>query len=270
MSRASRQLVDAVRADDAAGIARAVTNGADVNVRDDDGDTAIYTAAEKRHMHAVRALLEHGADANRATGMDWTPLRIAAHNGDVDMVAALCSGKGALVDLPDAKQRTPLYIAAKRGFAGTVEALLDRGADANALAEGGATPLYAACCGGHVDAVTVLLARGAHTSVSTSDGSTPLHVAAALLSKRCVLALLAAGADPTKQDVASDFRFSACPTRQSPLSLATPSRKRLWTLCRLRCTSPGVTAQVWMSLPFWGRSGALCAACCCQSQQRRH
>jgi ankyrin repeat protein len=40
--------------------------GADVNARDCDGDTALMLAAERGHIELVKVLLKNGADVNAA------------------------------------------------------------------------------------------------------------------------------------------------------------------------------------------------------------
>ena len=55
-----------------------IEGGADVNKADDDGWTPLYTAAANGHEAVVKALIEAGADVNKARDDGWTPLYIAA------------------------------------------------------------------------------------------------------------------------------------------------------------------------------------------------
>ena len=71
--------------------------GAAVNADDAVHDLPIHIAARRSNGSVVRALLEHGADANCPSGSDHkTPLEIAVENGDRDVAAQLVSG-GACV-----------------------------------------------------------------------------------------------------------------------------------------------------------------------------
>jgi ankyrin repeat protein len=54
--------------------------GADVNVKDDNGWTALMRAADKRHKDIVKLLLEKGTDINVKDGNGWTALMRAAAN----------------------------------------------------------------------------------------------------------------------------------------------------------------------------------------------
>lgn len=64
-------------------------------------------------------------------------------------------------------QSTLLHAAARHGHVQLAAALLQLGADANALDYGGMrrTPLHWACRGGHVQLVELLVAAGADTKV---------------------------------------------------------------------------------------------------------
>lgn len=53
--------------------------GADLNAKDENGDTALHLAAEEGHAETVRALVALGAVADgRAGECGWTPLHLAA------------------------------------------------------------------------------------------------------------------------------------------------------------------------------------------------
>lgn len=53
---------------------------------------------------------------------------------------------GAFPDTEDRNGRSPLHEAAHQGFNEVVRALLDGGADVNAMDHGGSTPLHWASC----------------------------------------------------------------------------------------------------------------------------
>jgi len=69
----------AYRGDVKAAIAQ-LDQGADVNVRDCDGDTALMLAAERGHIELEKVLLEKGADVNAANLNGETALMRAAEN----------------------------------------------------------------------------------------------------------------------------------------------------------------------------------------------
>lgn len=90
-------------------------------------------------LATVRWLLSRGADANKASGDQETPLIIAAAFGREEALAALIE-HGARVDRTDARGRSPLRRAAECGQAETARLLLQAGADPDALGADGTTP----------------------------------------------------------------------------------------------------------------------------------
>lgn len=57
--------------------------------------------------------------------------------------------------------------------------LIERGADVNAVNDGGWTPLHHAIEKGHENVVRMLIGAGANVNVRQNDGWTPLHQAVA-------------------------------------------------------------------------------------------
>ena len=89
-----------------------------------------------------------------------------------------------------------LLVAAEVGQAADVQALLDRGADANARNLEGHTPLIgAAGGGGSVEIVWALLSCGADVNMGDRRGHTPLMAAVLSGHVEIVKILLAHGAD---------------------------------------------------------------------------
>jgi ankyrin len=74
------------------------------------GLTPLLFAARQGSIDGARALIEAGADLNRADPDGITPLVLAVRNGHYDL-AALLVEKGANVNAADRVNRTPLYMA---------------------------------------------------------------------------------------------------------------------------------------------------------------
>ncbi len=73
---------------------------------------------------------------------------------------------------------TPLLLAARQGYAATVGALLDAGADIDQVSAGDhTTPLLIATLNGHFDLAKALLDRGANPRTASENGATPLYAA---------------------------------------------------------------------------------------------
>jgi ankyrin repeat protein len=71
---------------------------------------------------------------------------------------------------------TPLLLAARQGYIGTVGALIDAGADVNQVSAGDrSSPLLVATINGHFDLAMLLLERGANPRAAAENGATPLY-----------------------------------------------------------------------------------------------
>jgi len=68
-----------------------ISLGADVNHRNEIGDTPIYEAVRFPIFETTKFLIEHGADVNVKNENGWTPLLIAVYEGESDMVELLLS-----------------------------------------------------------------------------------------------------------------------------------------------------------------------------------
>jgi len=74
--------------------------------------------------------------------------------------------------------KMPLQISAEKGYDRSVRALLDSGANVNAVSCTGLTALHLAAKNGHVDMIEMLLKDNANIDVTDEDGWTALHYAA--------------------------------------------------------------------------------------------
>ena len=74
---------------------------------------------------------------------------------------------------------TPLSWAVIARKPGSVELLIENGADVNATNQDGATPLHAAAFFGEVDVARILIEKGARTNARNMEGERPIDAAAA-------------------------------------------------------------------------------------------
>jgi len=183
----------AIRADDSAAVTKLLQSGADVNGKDNRGDTPLMYAAAVGSENMMRQLIEAGADVNarnrfQATALLWcssslprvrllvehgadvnvrskqghTPVEVAAHHaGSLEILKLLISMGASLKVPPDTKGGTPLTYAADVNDTAAVKFLLEKGG-ADALA-GPAAPMALMSAAGHGNAelVKLLLAKGA-------------------------------------------------------------------------------------------------------------
>jgi len=103
-------------------------NDADVNWKDEYGQSLVMEAASGHHMEVLAALIAAGADVNAPNQYRITPLAVAAEQGHLDEVNMLVAA-GAKVNARDTGGGTALSVAILRGYKEIVEALLAAGTD---------------------------------------------------------------------------------------------------------------------------------------------
>ena len=109
--------------------------GAKVDARDDDGETALHAAAEKARIDFVKYLVKKGADVNAKDDDGETPLHAAADEDDRETdatrkdrvkVVKFLLDKGADVAAKDRDGETPAHVAADAKKADVLKVLLDK------------------------------------------------------------------------------------------------------------------------------------------------
>jgi len=157
--------------------------GADPDLQDPDGMTALTMALFNLHFETAMAIVNGGADLDRWDLYGRSPVYMAADVSTLPM-----KGNGAMAVLPSEDKISALDVA---------KAMLDKGANPNiqlkrrppyrdvpqdrggdgALAQG-ATPLFRAARAGDAPMVDLLLKHKALVDLPNKDGATPLMAAA--------------------------------------------------------------------------------------------
>ena len=137
----------------------------------------------------MKALIEAGADVNKATDSEMFPTALfqAVDEGHEAIVKMLIDA-GADLDAVNDDGSTALALATtrdketeKQETEAIAKMLIAAGADLNkARTDGGATPLFAAAAWGQEAIVKALIDAGAdvNTGLDDEEGETPLHYAA--------------------------------------------------------------------------------------------
>eukprot|EP00051_Salpingoeca_urceolata_P005338 m.72368 g.72368 ORF g.72368 m.72368 type:complete len:398 (+) comp14245_c1_seq4:259-1452(+) len=198
--------------------------------------TALHAACIGCKPHAIRLLLEAGADAtltaaegevgihcgffcvmNRDAGQNLeclqiinqtpcditkpnlggaTALHYSCMHGLLDCVDLLLA-EGADPNARDQNGWSAMHFAAAKGHEVAVKMLLEAGADINAVDKDNRTPLACAVLFGFLDVVAFLIHGNVNPLIADIHGQTPLHIAAEKGNVCCVQMLLDSGADPT-------------------------------------------------------------------------
>ena len=133
--------------------------GADVDVKNKEGNTVLMFAASRGHLEILKGLLDKGADVNLQNNAGLTALMMVAEKGNVEAVKLLL-GKGADVNEKDSSGRTALMAASGFGHLEVVKTILDNGGNVNAKDNSGNTALRIAQSANHFQVIRFLKARG--------------------------------------------------------------------------------------------------------------
>ncbi|KAK1801007.1 hypothetical protein P4O66_004671 [Electrophorus voltai] len=150
-----------------------------VNYRAEGGLSLLHLccicAGNKSH---IRTLMLKGLRPSRLTRNGFTALHLAAYKGNAELVTALLHG-GADIQQVGYGALTALHIATIAGHDEAVDILLQHGAYVNVQDAVFFTPLHIAAYYGHEQVCKLLLRFGADVNVSGEVGDRPLHLAAA-------------------------------------------------------------------------------------------
>ncbi|XP_066561239.1 cortactin-binding protein 2 isoform X2 [Amia ocellicauda] len=152
--------------------------------------TLLLEAATQGNVTLLSMLLNQDPmDISHLDEDGYSALYSAAKNGHTDCVKLLLT-TGMPADVPDKNGFTPVHNAAANGHFRCIELLTSFGADVNRATVRGQTPLYLASGSGSPECVRLLLAKGADRAVVTRDGWTALHAAVDSGHASCLVLLM--------------------------------------------------------------------------------
>ena len=163
------RLVNAAKDQDLQQVRTLLSGHPDVNIRSEDGSTALLWAAHWNDLQMGTLLVRAGADANAANDFKMTPLAQACTNGNAEFVDLLLKA-GANPNTPIGTGETPLMTCARTGSSDAVRMLLVRGADANAKEPNqNQTALMWAAAQQHPKVLQILTEAGADLRAHTNQ-----------------------------------------------------------------------------------------------------
>ena len=217
------------------------------------GYSLLHTAAQEGNVDAVKFLLEHNVSISRPTGVNNTPLQLAAANGHLETVEILKKAGGILDEFS-------LHHSAAGGHRQVVQYLLREGIKDTCIRSTPSMPLtqedlemkatkiylydnqhlhlretalHAAVRRGHVSVIELLLREDQNAvNCTNSAGRNPQHEAVLLNNYNTLKVLLQSGANATvhcdtgisnihfETFVLGKFENKRCPCGFSPLHIA--------------------------------------------------
>ena len=179
-------LINSARIGDIGAVKKYLANGANINARNELGETSLHAAAFNKRINIIQLLLDNGAKINSEDNNGYTPMDMA--RGEVSVLLGKHGGKENYRTEPITEAAQPespttkapdisIIEAATTGHIDAVKQHLAAGADVNAKTEVGATPLHGAVTFGHNEIVELLIAAGADVNAKGLGGTTPLDSA---------------------------------------------------------------------------------------------
>lgn len=163
------------------------------------GRTGLHTASENEQIEIIKILCQRCPQLLLVKDMfGQNVLHRAVENGAKDCISLLCvedinyqtrrveagdltafSLKGGLINGADSNGRTPLHLAAAKGFKETIQVLVHNGADLESRDQNfNDTPLHTAVRNSQNDCINTLIKLGANVHAPLdSSGASALHLA---------------------------------------------------------------------------------------------
>lgn len=172
-----------------------LARGADVEAINTVGQTPLHRACQAGLVPAIEILAAAGADLQARDNIQRTPLHMTAVFDQPDSVTCLAR-MGVALEASDVNHYTALHSACAQGALGVIDALVDAGANIEALTQREHwSPLFAAVRAKRPASIARLAAHGVELDRKDVVAATPLHWACVWGNLYCIAALLEAGAD---------------------------------------------------------------------------
>ncbi|EAY19380.1 hypothetical protein TVAG_100960 [Trichomonas vaginalis G3] len=138
-----------------------LSHGANINEKDENGETALHKSAWYNSKEAAEVLISHGANINEKDENGETALHNAARNNHKEIAEVLIS-HGANIDEKNKYGETALHKSAWYNSKEAAEILISHGANNDEQDENGETTLHIAANENHTEIAEVLISHGAN------------------------------------------------------------------------------------------------------------
>ncbi len=155
-------------------------NGADLNAKDIVGDTPMDKAISNNNFTSFKYLLKQGIGFNNVNNYGYTAIHQAVCNKGEKGIKILkfLAKHGVELNIQDEWGQTPVHLAAFHNNVKALKYLVKHGVDLNAHKISGTTALHLAVFHNNVESMRYLVEKGVDVNAKDGDGDTPLHNAA--------------------------------------------------------------------------------------------
>ena len=171
--------------------------GADVNIQDKEGETALYLAVHLNRKEIIEELIKAGANLNIQDIKGRTALHLAVLETRLCEYVNILIGAGADLNIQDNEGGTPLHVAI---YSCTIETkntmkFIKAGANLNIQDNKGKTALHNTAIHNNKTAAQLLIKAGADLEIRDNEGFTPTYLAINMIRIELAEILIKAGAD---------------------------------------------------------------------------
>ena len=173
--------------------------GANPNIENKNGNTCLHEAVTQSFSAAIlQAIIDHGAEVNVTNQENQTGMLLVCKEGNTDLMNIFLNAGGD-PSIDDIGGNTCLHFVARKYCyrKNVIQAVIDLGADVNATNHENQTALLLACEEGNTNIINALRNAGADPNIADVDGNICLHYVARHYNdkKKAVQAVLDLGAD---------------------------------------------------------------------------
>lgn len=163
-------LIRAIKRGDIARTKKLIENGTDIDIQNENGETALFEAINNRNPELVQLLVNAGAGLEiRETQYGRTPLVQAIQGQELSVLKILLDA-GCIIN----EEYSPLFTAISVGSVEIFNLLLDYKADPEAVDKYNSSLLFSACHYGRINIINKLILSGADVNHENINGWTPL------------------------------------------------------------------------------------------------
>lgn len=177
-----------------------IESGADINVQNNSGTTALNFAVELAEKGAAFTLIDLGANLDIADMYGSTPLIGSICNSFNSSIFEKLIANKADVNLTDDFGSNPLMEAAYQGNFEALKILINYTSDIDAQNNHGRTALSLSTSEGHYECIEALVKVGVNLDLTSENGESALHFASANNDGNVVKMILDAGIDVSIKD----------------------------------------------------------------------
>ncbi|XP_056012215.1 E3 ubiquitin-protein ligase MIB2-like isoform X2 [Ostrea edulis] len=177
--KAAPPLLTAVRKGHRDVVQLLLNSGADANITNNNGQTAVHIAVQMKNKDILK-VLQDKCNFNISDKLGDSPVSDAITVGDPDIREIVFHWPKISLEFENKLGFSPIHLAARKGDIEAVQQILRKCPKAaNKQKSDGYTALHLAACMDHDEIAKVLLQNKAKTGKQTeNEGQTPLHIAA--------------------------------------------------------------------------------------------